>query len=129
MDSDGMLQGWNAIAEFLSCDVRTAKRWETERGLPVRRTRRTPGEGRANVYAVVAELEQWMAAARNANGNGLAAPAEDDVRAQPAGVFPAADDRTAAAGVFAGAEEKTGAAETRPAAVELRAAEETRSAR
>ena len=62
-----VLQGWNAIAEFLSCDVRTAKRWESERGLPVRRTRRTPGEGRANVYAVVSELEAWSASARSAS--------------------------------------------------------------
>jgi Tfp pilus assembly protein PilF len=54
-----MLQGWNAIAEFLKCDVRTAKRWETERGLPVRRSRRTPGEGRASVYALVSEIENW----------------------------------------------------------------------
>lgn len=61
--SSDILQGWNAIAEFLSCDVRTAKRWETERGLPVRRTRRTPGEGRANVYAIIHELETWKAAA------------------------------------------------------------------
>lgn len=55
------LQGWNAIAEFLNCDVRTAKRWETERGLPVRRTRRTPGEGRPNVYALISEIEEWRA--------------------------------------------------------------------
>jgi Tfp pilus assembly protein PilF len=63
MGSSDVLQGWNAIAEFLSCDVRTAKRWESERGLPIRRTRRTPGEGRANVYAIVPELETWRAAA------------------------------------------------------------------
>ena len=60
-----ILHGWNTIAEFLSCDVRTAKRWETERGLPVHRTRRTPGEGRANVYGVRSELEMWMAAAKS----------------------------------------------------------------
>jgi tetratricopeptide (TPR) repeat protein len=62
-----ILQGWNAIAEFLNCDVRTAKRWETDRGLPVRRTRRTPGVGRANVHAVVSELEAWIAAAKSTN--------------------------------------------------------------
>ena len=67
MATTDILQGWNAIAEFLSCDVRTAKRWETERGLPVHRTRRTPGEGRANVYAVVFELEAWMATAKSTN--------------------------------------------------------------
>ena len=62
-----VLQGWNAIAEFLNCDVRTAKRWETERGLPVRRTRRTPGEGRANVSAVISELEAWRVTAKSAS--------------------------------------------------------------
>lgn len=67
MGSSEILQGWNAIAEFLGCDVRTAKRWETERGLPVRRMRRTPGEGRANVYAAISELEAWRATARSAD--------------------------------------------------------------
>lgn len=61
--ADETLRGWNAIADFLSCDVRTAKRWEQSRHLPVRRTRRTPGEGRANVYAVRSELETWLASA------------------------------------------------------------------
>lgn len=55
------LQGWNAIADYLACDVRTAKRWEEQRGLPVRRTRRTPGEGRPNVYAVASEIDAWRA--------------------------------------------------------------------
>lgn len=55
------LQGWNAIADYLACDVRTAKRWEEQRGLPVRRTRRTPGEGRPNVYALVSEIDAWRA--------------------------------------------------------------------
>lgn len=55
------LQGWNAIADYLDCDVRTAKRWEKQRGLPVRRTRRTPGVGRANVYALASEIESWRA--------------------------------------------------------------------
>ena len=58
--ADEILHGWNAISEFLSCDVRTAKRWEQLRGLPVRRTRRTPGEGRANVYALASELKAWL---------------------------------------------------------------------
>jgi Tfp pilus assembly protein PilF len=58
--ADEILHGWNAISEFLSCDVRTAKRWEQLRGLPVHRTRRTPGEGRANVYALASELKAWL---------------------------------------------------------------------
>ena len=52
------LQGWKEIAEYLNRDERTAKRWEKQRGLPVRRI---PGEGRANVYVIVSELEGWLA--------------------------------------------------------------------
>ena len=63
--ADDTLRGWNAIAEFLSCDERTAKRWEQYRHLPVHRTRRTPGEGRPNVYALKPELEAWVASAND----------------------------------------------------------------
>jgi Tfp pilus assembly protein PilF len=52
-----MLQGWKEIADYLSRDERTVKRWEKQRGLPVRRT---PGEGRPNVYVLVAELDEWL---------------------------------------------------------------------
>jgi tetratricopeptide (TPR) repeat protein len=73
------LRGWNAIADFLSCDVRTAKRWEQYRHLPVHRTRRTPGEGRANVYAVSSELEIWLASANAlAESPQLSAQQEDN---------------------------------------------------
>ncbi|HEX4155098.1 MAG TPA: hypothetical protein VHY48_05755 [Acidobacteriaceae bacterium] len=81
---DETLQGWNAIAEFLTCDVRTAKRWEQYRHLPVRRMRRTPGEGRANVYAVTTELDAWRASAEAAFDLPLqpvvSGPAEDTER-------------------------------------------------
>ncbi len=52
------IQGWKEIAAFLGRDERTAKRWEKQRGLPVRRI---PGAGRANVYVLVSELEAWLA--------------------------------------------------------------------
>jgi Tfp pilus assembly protein PilF len=52
-----MLYGWKEIATYLSRDVRTVRRWEKERGLPVRRT---PGEGRPNVYIALPELDQWL---------------------------------------------------------------------
>lgn len=51
------LVGWKAIGAFLSVDARTAKRWERERGLPVRRL---PGGNRATVWADPAELRLWM---------------------------------------------------------------------
>lgn len=56
------LQGWKEIAEYLRRDERTAKRWEKQRGLPVRRI---PGAGRANVYCLVSELEQWLVSEQN----------------------------------------------------------------
>jgi len=52
-----ILQGWKDIASYVSRDVRTVKRWEKQRGLPVRRM---PGEGRANVYALIPELDSWL---------------------------------------------------------------------
>lgn len=55
--SDGILQGWKEIAIYVARDERTVRRWEKDRGLPVRRL---PGEGRAVVYAIVAELDGWM---------------------------------------------------------------------
>ncbi|MFN3370577.1 MAG: tetratricopeptide repeat protein [Sphingomonadaceae bacterium] len=57
--AQGRLTGWKAIAAFLSVDVRTARRWEGERGLPVHRL---PGDSRSPVWADPAELRQWMAA-------------------------------------------------------------------
>ena len=55
----GHLKGWKDIAAYLARDERTVKRWEKQRGLPVRRI---PGGGRANVYILVSELEAWFAA-------------------------------------------------------------------
>jgi len=77
-----VLQGWNAIAEFLACDVRTAKRWETQRKLPVRRMRRTPGEGRMNVYAYVRELKAWQASANSFEESVPPAPVETAVETE-----------------------------------------------
>ena len=51
------IHGWREIAAYLGRDERTAKRWEKQRGLPVRRI---PGEGRANVYAQRSEVEAWL---------------------------------------------------------------------
>ena len=51
------IHGWKSIAEYLLRDERTAKRWEKQRGLPVRRI---PGDGRANVYVQRSEVEAWL---------------------------------------------------------------------
>jgi tetratricopeptide (TPR) repeat protein len=50
------LETWKEVAAFFRKDVRTVKRWEAERGLPIHRF---PGAGRSRIFAVVAELEAW----------------------------------------------------------------------
>jgi len=50
------LDSWKEIAEHLGRDVRTAIRWEHERGLPVHRV---PGERRGVVFAYPSEIDDW----------------------------------------------------------------------
>jgi len=53
------LQSWKEIAAYLERDQRTARRWEKEEALPIRRHR----EGRrSSVYAYPSELDGWRAA-------------------------------------------------------------------
>lgn len=59
-DGDDRLIGWKAIAAFLGCDARTARRWEAERGLPVNRL---PGDARSPVWSDREALRAWLAAA------------------------------------------------------------------
>ena len=51
------LDSWKEIAAYLGRGERTAKRWESERALPVHRL---PGGGRGSVYAYTAELDEWL---------------------------------------------------------------------
>jgi tetratricopeptide (TPR) repeat protein len=51
------LNSWKEIAAFFGKDERTVKRWESARGLPVRRV---PGGTRTSVFAYAGELEQWL---------------------------------------------------------------------
>jgi Tfp pilus assembly protein PilF len=74
-----ILQGWKEIAEWLGRDVRTVKRWEKQRQLPVRRM---PGEGRSNVYIRVAELEEWL------DCGGLPNPAAESPALAPVAPLP-----------------------------------------
>jgi tetratricopeptide (TPR) repeat protein len=55
--ANGRLHSWKEIAAFLGHGVRSAQRWERERGLPVHRT---PGGKVGSVYAFKRELSQWM---------------------------------------------------------------------
>ena len=56
------LDSWKAIAAFFGKDERTVKRWEKERGLPVRRL---PGVAKGSVFAYTEELERWLAGSEN----------------------------------------------------------------
>ena len=60
------LDSWKAIANYLGRDIRTAVRWEAERGLPVRRV---PGTKRSGVFAYREELDAWLAAHPTGNGD------------------------------------------------------------
>jgi phage terminase Nu1 subunit (DNA packaging protein) len=51
------LISWKEIAAFLGKDVRTARRWNVERGLPVHRV---PGGKRSSVFAYTDELNAWL---------------------------------------------------------------------
>jgi hypothetical protein len=54
--NDRELSSWKEIATHLGVTVRTAQKWEHERGLPVRHL---PGPRRGRVLITVGELEAW----------------------------------------------------------------------
>lgn len=67
------LDSWKEIAAYLERDVRTVRRWEKERGLPVHRV---PGGERGAVFAYRAEVDVWLKGAGNkAAGDGPSAAA------------------------------------------------------
>ncbi len=53
------LLGWKAVGRYLGCTERSARRWESTRGLPVHRL---PGAGRASVWARPDEIAAWLKA-------------------------------------------------------------------
>lgn len=63
------LESWKEISAYLNREVRTAMRWEKERGLPVHRI---PGK-RSGVYALASEVDAWLRteASGGSNGDGL----------------------------------------------------------
>src|SRR5215469_1076967 len=69
------LDSWKEIAAFFTRSERTVKRWEAERGLPVRRV---PGKGRRAVFAYSNELADWLK-----DRPGLEAEAYDSSRDRP----------------------------------------------
>ncbi len=56
--ADKPLQSWKEIAAYLDRDARTARRWEKELGLPIRRH---GDSSRASVYAYPSEIDAWRA--------------------------------------------------------------------
>jgi hypothetical protein len=72
---------WKEIADYLKCDVRTARRWE-KRGLPVHRV---PGGERSAVHAFQTEIDNWLA-----NSTGRANAADDSNRPPASQSTPAA---------------------------------------
>jgi tetratricopeptide (TPR) repeat protein len=59
-DRGARLVGWKDIAAYLGKTDRTAKRWRTERGLPVHRV---PGTAKTSVYAYPDEVDRWLESA------------------------------------------------------------------
>ena len=57
MPSNRRLDSWKEIADYLRREVRTAIRWEKEKGLPVHRI---PGGSRQTVFAFSDEIDAWM---------------------------------------------------------------------
>ena len=57
--SERPLQGWKEVAAYLDRDESTARRWEREVDLPIRRHR---ADRRSSVYAYPSEIEAWRAA-------------------------------------------------------------------
>jgi tetratricopeptide (TPR) repeat protein len=56
-DPGRRLDSWKEIAGFFNKDVRTVRRWEKERNLPVHRA---PGKPGGSVYAFEGELTEWL---------------------------------------------------------------------
>ena len=77
-----ILNGWKEIARYVGRDTRTVERWEKLRGLPVRRV---PGSGRATVYALIAELDEWLESSKSEEAD--VAPDNRGVDSIPAVTF------------------------------------------
>ena len=58
LSNETPLQGWKEIGAYLEREPRTARRWELEEELPIRRHRT---DRRSSVYAYPSELESWRA--------------------------------------------------------------------
>lgn len=57
LPTNGRLDGWKAIADYLGWHTRTVMRWEAQKGLPIHRV---PGGQRNAVYAYKNEIDDWL---------------------------------------------------------------------
>ena len=55
-----VMTSWKEIARYLGKGVRTAQRWESEFGLPVRRNERSGSGTKSVVIAIPEELDAWI---------------------------------------------------------------------
>jgi Tol biopolymer transport system component len=60
------LDSWGEIANYLRRDIRTVKRWEKEKGLPVHRL---PGGKRQVVFAYQDEIDLWASSSEEKNAS------------------------------------------------------------
>lgn len=72
------LYGWKQIAAYLRLHEKTARRWELERGMPVRRP---PGKPKGSVFAYRSEIDAWLEAPASGAEPSMATP--DRLQAPP----------------------------------------------
>ncbi|OGD20200.1 MAG: hypothetical protein A2W03_13350 [Candidatus Aminicenantes bacterium RBG_16_63_16] len=68
-----LFSSWKEIADYLGCDVRTCRRWELTRGLPIHRL---DGGSRSRIFAYQHELDDWVK-----GKNGTSERLDDESRA------------------------------------------------
>lgn len=73
------LQSWKEIAAYLDITIRTAQKWESERGLPVRRL---PGP-RGRVFALEEDLDAWKSQLGEQPEQGESQAPQSDATDQP----------------------------------------------
>src|SRR3569832_1539333 len=56
MREERRLESWKEIGAYLERDLRTARRWEKEEGLPIHRHSH---KSRSSVYAYPSEIDAW----------------------------------------------------------------------
>ena len=82
---------WKEIAVYLGRDIRTVRRWEHERALPVHRI---PGGGRRAVYAFRDEIDSWLSiTAEHTPASDGASNPKDGTNGIPRDIQPGAGER------------------------------------